>query len=263
MKNQSTNSLPANFETFEQACDRRRALVRDLNRGGKPAQELARISSKCRIGSRCQSGACPVCERRHRKWLVKSALPIIDQYPEWTCVSVVPEKLLVPLGQLAELNLNKIVETNRRRLQRSAVSDLPVIGGVDISHNTEENRDIGWQAHLYFLIAAPKTEHLDRAIRNAIPLEPTALRPYQSDAVYYAPGAITYAYKAVFDRRSIYYVDGKRRKRDLPLKPPEQRELALFLDQYRIGDRLILRGMRRDGGRLRLLPCRRDSNNGV
>ena len=253
MKNQPTNSLPADFETFEQACDRRCALVRALGRDGKQARELGHKLPKCRKNSRCQSGACLVCVRRYRKRLVTSALPIIDQYPEWTRVSVVPENLLVPLGQLAELNLKQIVETNRRRLQRSAVSDLPVIGGVDISHNTEENRDIGWQAHLYFLIAAPKTAHLDRAIRKAIPPEPTALRPYQSEAVYYAPGAITYAYKAEFKRRSIYYVNGKRRKRDLPLKPPQLIEASLFLDSQDIGSRLILRGMRRDGGRLRLL----------
>jgi hypothetical protein len=59
---------------------------------------------------------------------------------------------------------------------------------------------------------------------------------------------ISYAYKAVFARRSAYIdADGKSQTRGLPLKGPDNRELLQFLAQHKVGCRAILRGVRRNG----------------
>ena len=63
--------------------------------------------------------------------------------------------------------------------------------------------------------------------------------------------AVTYLFKAIFKRRSRYTnTNGQARTKSLPLKGQELRELLQFLDQHPVGERLILRGIRRNGRRL-------------
>ena len=62
---------------------------------------------------------------------------------------------------------------------------------------------------------------------------------------------VTYLFKAIFKRRSRYTnANGQPRTKSLPLKGPEPRELLQFLDQQSAGERLILRGIRRNGRHL-------------
>ena len=61
---------------------------------------------------------------------------------------------------------------------------------------------------------------------------------------------VTYLFKAIFKRRSRYTSANGHRTKSLPLKGPELRELLQFLDQQAVGERLVLRGIRRNGRRL-------------
>ena len=101
------------------------------------------------------------------------------------------------------------------------------------------------------LIEGENSLQLREAIKAAFPPEPTAPLPYKFDEVDDPSECVTYLFKAIFNRRSRYIdVNGHARTRKQSLKGPELRELLLWLDQYPIGARLILRGIRRVGSRL-------------
>jgi hypothetical protein len=100
------------------------------------------------------------------------------------------------------------------------------------------------------LIEGADTLRLREAIKAAFPPEPAAPKPYVFDPVTDFDKAITHLFKASFYRRSRYKNDdGRARTKDQPLKGGDLRELLSFLDQYPIGARLILRGIRRNGRR--------------
>ena len=101
------------------------------------------------------------------------------------------------------------------------------------------------------LIEGTNTLRVQEAIKAAFPPEPTAPIPHLFSSVSDSTKAITYLFKNIFNRRSRYAdTSGQARTKDLPLKPADLRELLPFLDQHPIGARLILRGIRRNGGRL-------------
>ena len=168
--------------------------------------------------------------------------------PHWTRASVVPAGFLLSLGELANVDLKALGEMIDKRLERSSLRRRIVMAGIDISLNLQDNNIIGWQLHLYMLIEGENTLRLREAIKAAFPPEPTAPTPYDFDEVNDPSNCVTYLFKAIFKRRSRYTTANRQpRTRSLPLKGPELRELLQFLDQHTVGERLILRGIRRNG----------------
>ncbi|MFL6795810.1 MAG: hypothetical protein ACJ8F3_00185 [Xanthobacteraceae bacterium] len=147
--------------------------------------------------------------------------------------------------------MNATVKRVRKRLERSGLRDRIVLGGLDVSLNVEKNAIAGWQWHLYLLVEGRRDEQFASAIREAFPPEPTALAPYDlAEAKDYIE-AVTYACKALFQRRSGYDRQGKHRVQDQQLKGADVRELLPFLANHPAGARLILCGVRRSGHGLR------------
>ena len=206
---------------------------------------------RCRKGSRCESGACDVCLRLYRLRLFRQTGPVLAARPHWTRASVVPAGLLLPPGELTNVELKALGEMIDKRLERSSLRRRIVIAGIDISLNLQDNNIIGWQLHLYMLIEGENTLRLREAIKAAFPPEPTAPIPYDFDEVNAPSNCVTYLFKAIFKRRSRYTnANGHPRTKSLPLKGPELRELLQFLDQHSVGERLIFRGIRRNGRHL-------------
>ena len=156
------------------------------------------------------------------------------------------------MGKLSTVNLKVIIVARiNKRLERSSLCNRIVIAGIDISLNVQDNVLVGWQLHLYVLIEGKNTLRLQEAIKAAFPPEPTAPIPHLFSPVNDSSKAVTYLFKNIFNRRSRYTnAKGQARTKDLPLKASDLRELLPFLDQHPIGARLILRGIRRNGGRL-------------
>ena len=254
-------SLPAGFETLETAVARRESLASLLKEGEAPERRLARKLKECCRESPCNSGACPTCTREFRIWLLSEALPIIEaggprassshlgHTRYWTSVSVIPAGYRCAPGQLDGFDLAKKVKSLATAISRSSLASGLVIGGFDVSLNSTSDEDPLWQLHLYLLISG-KPKDVKEGIKAAFRPEPTADRPYRCTQVYSPRGALTYAYKAAFSRRSSYRWEGRQFTRHLPLAPHQQRELALFLDQGDAGGRLILSGLKRNGSKL-------------
>ncbi len=193
--------------------------------------------------------------REFRLWWLGETAKIMVQRPDWTRCSVITKGLLVPYGQLAKFDLTAAVKRIRKRLQRSKIRDRIVLGGLDLSLNLESNFIKGWQFHLYLIVEGQNDAKVQQAIRDAFPREPTALAPYDFVEITAPLEVITYAYKAAIKRRSGFVgSDGSHRTKDLPLKGADLRELLPLLSNYKVGARLILSGVRRNGQRLVFTP---------
>jgi hypothetical protein len=170
----------------------------------------------------------------------------------------VPLGFLLPFGKLANVELKALGEMIDKRLERSSLRRRIVIAGIDISLNLQDNNIIGWQLHLYMLIEGENTLRLREAVKAAFPPERTAPIPYDFDEVNVPSNCVTYLFKAIFKRRSRYITaNGRPTTKTQPLKGPELRELLQFLDQRPIGERLILRGIRRNGRTLVIIAKQR------
>lgn len=242
---------PDGFETFADAKKRRAQKIQILSRGNVEQQRLAAKLERCRKNNRCESGACDVCLRLYRLHLFRSSQAIFSARLDWTRASVIPAGLLVTIGELSNADLGAIASMIDKRLERSSLSNRLAFVGIDISHNLQDNESLGWQMHLYSLIEGKNTLRLREAIKASFPPEQTAPTPFQFQPMNDAAKAITYLFKAIFKRRSRYTTaNGQPKTKSLPLKGPELRELLQFLDQHSVGERLILRGIRRNGGHL-------------
>jgi hypothetical protein len=246
--------LPERFETVPEAAGRRTALIRHLGAYDDIGAALAKKLAACREGGRCRSGACPVCLRLCRIEVLREGLQVLESKPHWFRASIVPASVNAPLGDLNRSDLTMIVKTTRKRLERCFPDGTVVIGGVDISLNTKDNANPTWQPHLYLLVEGELIADIIYRLRRAFPPEPSARRPYNFRQIISHRRPLTYCFKSVFVRRSEYQVDGRSRIKDQPLTGEQAAELALFLDHYPIGERLILKGVRRAGHRWRLVP---------
>ena len=217
------------LETLEDAVRWRRDHRKKLKRGKKPQRRVARKLRQCRRSQRCGTEACRVCMREFRISWLGEAIKIIVQRPHWTRCSVITKGLLVPYNQLGNFDLDATVKRIRKRLERSAIRNRLVLGALDISLNVENNMIAGWQWHLYLLIEGEKDPALQRAVKHAFPPEPTALVPYDLAEVADPLEVITYAYKALFERRSGYKDSrGNRHTTDQALKGPDLRTAAVI-----------------------------------
>jgi hypothetical protein len=249
--------LPQNFESHRDAVYRRRLNRQVLRAGDRQARRLRHRLRACQPGNRCGSEACKVCVRTFRRQYLSAASPVFASRPDWTRVSIIPSGFAIPVGQLSSVDLEKIGKHARKRLERTPhLRDRIVIGGIDVSLNQQNNSVGHWQLHLYLLIEGKKTSKFTAAVKAAFPPEPTAARPYRFRAVDDFAAAASYAYKSIFTRRSAYLKDGKPRTRSLPLKRQYEAELLSWLGGYKVGVRLILRGVRRNGSPIQLQPSK-------
>jgi hypothetical protein len=247
----NSKPIPTGFETRADARKRCARKIGILRGGNLLARQLAEKLGQCSKDDLCGSASCDIDLGYFRLSLYQESLPIFDTRLAWTRASVIPADFLVSFGKLSTINLVALNKMINKRLARSSLRNRIIFTGVDISLNVENNEVLGWQLHLYMLIEGQNSPRLQEAIKAAFPPEPTAPLPYDFDEVDDPSECVTYLFKAIFYRRSRYAdANGDPRTRKQALKGPELRELILWLDQYHIGARLILRGIRRNGSRL-------------
>jgi hypothetical protein len=239
------------IESIEDALKWRRLNRKKLKHDSKRQRRTARILRKCRRPCRCQTEACRVCMREFRIWWLGEAIKIIAQRAHWTRCSIIMKGLLVPYGQLASFDLDAAVKRIRKRLERAEIRGRIVLGALDVSLNLEDSVIAGWQFHCYLIVEGENDAALQGAIKDAFAPEQTALAPYDFMEISNPLDVVTYAYKALFERRSGYKdSQGNHRTKHQPLKGADVRELLPFLAKHKVGARLILCGVRRNGQRL-------------
>lgn len=264
---------PRGFETYATAKDRRDILVSQLRRAANQSDpELAAKLESCSKSEPCQSNACPICLRRFRLRLYRSVNETLsDRAFEVARVSVIPADCRVELGELWATSLDRWVASRKRAIERALPPECAFIGGVDISLNNFENSDPHWCLHLYGFVIAPAGWGLhDRYRRRRLRAEfdrrcrpiPKADRVASERPLLMGPrsvedfyGSLLYAHKADFYCRTRW-IETKRKSNRRSSNSKAQKlptrsciEVAMFVDGFRLGSRLILVGIRRRGCR--------------
>jgi hypothetical protein len=239
------------IESFADAIKWRRVHRHKLKRASKEQRLATRPMRKCRRKHRCGTEACRVCMRDFCVSWAGEAIKVLLQRSGWTRCSIITKGLMVPRGGLDKFDLKREVKRIRKRLERSGIGDRVVLGALDLSLNVENNVVAGWQFHAYLIVEGEDDRALRKIIKRAFPPEPTASAPYGFAEVSDPLQALTYAYKSVIMCRSGYTNQkGKHGTADQPLKRADLCELLAFLGKYKVGARLILCGVRRNGQRL-------------
>jgi hypothetical protein len=247
-------SLPG-FETLAAAKSRRSELIRILSAGDEPEQELVKILSRCKKDSRCLSAADPVCQGRYRIWFGATAARLIARDDaDWTAISIVPSDLIFPMGALRRFNPFNFKDRIRKQIERGELATASGIGGIDfaVQHFIAGKPPI-WRPHAYLLIrctpAQARTQFEGCYEAGPRTPRPLMVRRVNKDEVL---KATTYAFKSVF-RQRMPSTDSKGNADTsyTDLTESQWSELAPLLHEWDYGGRLILRGLRRKGARLR------------
>ena len=198
--------------------------------------------------------------REFRKWLVHAGISFIKQEaPNFArknskqkliTASLVSDKLKCDADELDGLSLKTIKDTFIHQLTRSGLGHCVVLGGIDFSYNIEGKIlwPEHWQPHIYALVLGVSGKVFRENLAKFYPYADCILRPIVTKKVVSLPRPTSYILKSRFWKRSSYTsLLGKPATRIQTLKSINAAELAVYLDQTYIQDRLILRNIRRNG----------------
>src|ERR1700688_2368933 len=113
-----------NFETKRDIVERRRKMIRALNRGGRAAAKMAKKLARCTASDRCKLSICPSCLRRLRRGFILDALGLVEKLQRRgklpiTAFSAVSIHDQYPVGRLHKLDLPLINKRIQRQHQRA------------------------------------------------------------------------------------------------------------------------------------------------
>jgi hypothetical protein len=253
------------FETIDQARKRRDKVVRQLQNGNKSAKTLSRKLAACKRERRCDSPICPICIRALRLWFICQAIGCVNGVRS-SNTSALRGKVVrfsaVPpehyrLGDLHDIDLRTLNDKLQKRHERA---QFPLVfAGVDISLNVFNNStsDAYWQPHVYGLVLGLTVDQVRVALSPHYPAGEHARRPLLVTRCKKLAAVLSYCIKPYFSRRSGYRAPLNRRKNSRPqrLKVCQIQEFAVWLDQYRLTDRYLLRGCRKQGDRIVVNPA--------
>ncbi|MES0871274.1 hypothetical protein [Pseudovibrio sp. SCP19] len=178
---------------------------------------------------------------------------------------VIPEHDPTKEGELDSFDMLKFIGASSKRISRSSIRNERLIAGVDFSFNYHENTPLGWKPHLYGIVITDDAKFVRKALKEVFPCHSQARRPVRTKLVSDGDWAkvLSYAYKnggSGFYAKSSYRTQSAVSGRDYQgsrknrLTSSQRFELSSYLLQHNVGDRLLLRGLRRDPIALHLQP---------
>jgi hypothetical protein len=229
------------FETsadVREESERSEKLLRSFAAG---SAVLAEYLQECRAGDyECNKPFCPICGRVFRRWFIGELLRITkgrDHVHMYTVLLKEAEN-----DKIDELDPAPFRASLRKRLQRSGLGNIPVIGGFEIVYRAK--RQI-WVLHANLvMIRGDKTarkefkekfqsDDLDR------PLVQAALRD-RAEQLSYVLKFTTY--------HRPHQQQGSTKSEAKPLNPKEHMALVKWMSQFEFQDFLLLINARRQGG---------------
>jgi hypothetical protein len=248
------------FETRKDVVERRRKIIRALNRGDRAATKMAKKLAKCATGHPCKLSTCPSCVRRLRRGFILDALRLVEKLQRRgklpiTAFSAVSMRDQYPVGQLHKLDLPLINKRIQRQHQRAR---FPLVfAGVDISFNeaSPPTSPPYWQAQVYGIVVGLGVDAVKADLKRLYHGGPSVPKPLWVRVCSELPAALSYTLKPQFVRRVSYTDDtGRPNTRKCSLKPAPARELALCLGRYQLPVRYALTGCRHYRDRIDLNP---------
>lgn len=195
-------------------------------------------------------------------------LHMYREEPDDTCftVCITREEDHRLAGQLSTYDMAKAGTSFCSMIRHiEELRDLQFIGAQDFSYNTFKDPMIqnGWQPQHYLLCRGVKKKVLKKVLRRRFKdcpelgiFRPVKIRKFDNTDIEVVSSVFGYCLKSRFNYRSGYIKsDGTRDTWDYPLdgQPHLYRELALYLDQWRVADRMLFKGFRPNGCEINLI----------
>ena len=188
----------------------------------------------------CNKPFCPLCARQFRRWFVGELLRVTKGQTDVHIYTVLlKEAERTKLDEQDPASFRALI---RKRLERCALGNVPVIGGFEIVYKASTR---SWVLHANLVVvrlnnnagkkfeAAFKKNELERPVLGA------ALRD-RAEQLSYVLKFTTY--------HRPEQQQGPTRSRAKPLNPREHAALAKWMSQFEFQDFLLLINARRQGG---------------
>lgn len=263
VKPSSASSSWSGMESLAEANAEREYRVNALNKQtGKLSidhprrKRLLRLSEKlchCRKGDWCNSPACPMCRRIHRRRWIEHMFKLWPNTPEILVklkfVTLLHEDWTIPAGKLNSLHPRTITDKLRQQFLRMGFTGA-IIGAIDGSFDPDLKV---WFVHVH-LVVKGLTHEMAKKLHELYPASSDIPKPVMVGKVEDAGGRFSYVLKAFWNLRTRFIdsqgrVNTPEKKQRVP--EPHHTEYLLWLDRFAVSDQMLLVGVRRYGGRLR------------
>jgi hypothetical protein len=241
------------FETVADAreeSERSEKLLLSFSGGNKVIGEYLQ---ECRDGYyECNKPFCPICARQFRRWFIGELLRVTNGRDQVHIYTVLLKEAAT--HKINELDAAPFRAFIRKRLERSGLGTVPVIGGIEIVYKAA--RQV-WVLHTNLVMIGGdnsrrakfkemfQTDEIDR------PLLRTALKD-QAEQLSYVLKFTTYHRPQQ---------QGSARAPAKPLNPRDHAALLKWMSQFEFQDFLLLINARRQGGNKIVLSSPGAANN--
>ena len=229
------------FETSADAreeSERSEELLRSFSGGNK---ELAEFLQECRAGYyECNKPFCPICARQFRRWFVGELLRITKGDEPVHVYTVLLKE--APKDKVDTLDPAPFRHGLRKRLQRSGLGKVPVIGGFEIAYKAQKK---AWALHANLVMFGG-----DKSARKNFKLTfagDEIDRPVLRAKLKDRAEQLSYVLKFGTYHRP-HEQHGSLKSQAKPLNPSEHAALLKWMSQFEFKDFLLLINARRQGG---------------
>jgi hypothetical protein len=242
------------FETLADAreeSERSETLLRSFPGGSR---EVAEFLQECRAGYyECNKPFCPICARQFRRWFIGELLRITKGSDHVHIYTVLLKEAAT--DKINELDPAPFRASIRKRLQRSGLGKVPVIGGFEIVYKAAKRV---WVLHANLVViggnksAHKKFKEMFHADEIDRPLVRAALKD-RAEQLSYVLKFTTY--------HRPYEQQGPTRPPAKPLNAREHAALLKWMSQFEFADFMLLINARRQGGNKIVFSLPKADNN--
>ena len=229
------------FETSADAreeSERSEQLLRSFSGGNK---ELAEFLQECRAGDyECNKPFCPICARQFRRWFVGELLRITKGDEPVHVYTVLLKE--APKDKIDDLDPAPFRHRLRKRLQRSGLGKVPVIGGIEIVYKAKKRV---WVLHANLVMIGGKkapARNLSRRFKGD-----DIERPIIRARLKKTAKQLSYVLKFGTYHRP-HEQHGSTKSQGQAAQPKEHAALLKWMSQFEFKDFLLLINARRQGG---------------
>ena len=207
----------------------------------RPRNAFARYLLECREGHYdCEQTYCPRCARAFRRNFIGELLRLEGEFAGIVKMSTVLLEA-VPNGELGDIEIAKYDHVLRKRLARAGLTNVPVIGGIEVFYRAAEKR---WVFHINLAFFGGKADAI--AAFEASCSNSDFDRPVVTFDVKNPPEQLSYLLKFTTYHRPFKQT-GPTRSPARPLNPADHYELVSWMAQHDFADHLFLFNARRYG----------------
>jgi hypothetical protein len=236
------------FETLSDAraeSERSEKLLRSFSAGSKV---IAEYLQECRAGYyECDKPFCPICGYVFRRWFIGELLRVTEGRKNVHIYTVLLKE--AGKGKIGELEPTPFRALLRKRLQRSGLGTVPVIGGIEIVYKAAKRV---WVLHTNLVMIggnkSGRTKFKEKFQGDDIdrPLVGTALKD-RAEQLSYVLKFTTY--------HRPHEQQGSTKSKAKSLNPREHAALLKWMSKFEFEDFLFLiNAMRKGGTKIVLSP---------